>query len=192
MTASITEFLFGNVNTIAIPITSDSIFLLPIMIGFGLIISCSQYIFKELKEREILVLSTNHVKEQLEIEESVQEASSTEKPLISKLSAFSTPQLAGLGSIALLAFGGTSFFILEANNQNLPQILKTSELRNTLEVQSTKSDSSISFLSKEMSNTSRKEIKKISYLSPSFSKLNRSQNKEYAITKPMKIKKFGF
>ena len=92
MTFGITELLFGNVNTIQIPITSDSIFLLPILIGLGLIISCSQYIFRELKERKIFVLSKNPIENQLDLNECVQETSPTEKTIICLLYTSPSPR----------------------------------------------------------------------------------------------------
>ena len=191
MTFGITELLFGNVNTIQIPITSDSIFLLPILIGLGLIISCSQYIFRELKERKIFVLSKNQIEPQLELKECVQETSPTEKTIINKLSSFSYPQIAGLGSLAFLALGGSGLLVLQATNQNLPNIHKTSNFNNPTEVKSTKSES-LSFNPKNISITSKKKLQKIQYISPSLSQLKHSRNKEYTIIKPIKNQSFDF
>ena len=191
MTFGITELLFGNVNTIQIPITSDSIFLLPILIGLGLIISCSQYIFRELKERKIFVLSKNPIENQLELKECVQETSPTEKTIINKLSSFSYPQIAGLGSLAFLALGGSGLLVLQATNQNLPNIHKTSNFNIPPEVKSTKSES-LSFNPKNISITSKKKLQKIQYISPSLSQLKRSRNREYTIIKPIKNQSFDF
>ena len=191
MTFGITELLFGNVNTIQIPITSDSIFLLPILIGLGLIISCSQYIFRELKERKIFVLSKNPIENQLDLNECVQETSPTEKTIINKLTNFSYPQIAGLGSLAFLALGGSGLLVLQATNQNLPNIHKTSNFNNPKEVKSTKPES-LSFNPNNISITSKKKLQKIQYISPSFSQLKRSRNKEYTIIKQIKNQSFDF
>ena len=191
MTFVITELLFGNVNTIQLPITSDSIFLLPILIGLGLIISCSQYIFRELKERKIFVLSKNQIENQLELKECVQETSFTEKTIINKLSSFSYPQIAGLGSLAFLALGGSGLLVLQATNQNLPNIHKTSDFNNPTKVKSTKSES-LSFNQQNISITSKKELQKIKYISPAFSQLKRSKNKEYTLIKPINNQSFAF
>ena len=183
----IAEIFSGNANTIEIPITSDSIFLLPILIGLGLTISCSQYIFKELKERKIFIQSKN----QLEIEEFVQERSPKEKTILNKLSTFSYPQLAGLGSLAFLVLGGSGLLVLQANQQNLPHIPKTSDLNNSKKVKSTKSES-LTFNPQNMSISRKKEVEKITYMSPSLSRLTHSKNKEDRTIKPMKNLKFDF
>ena len=191
MTFVITELLFGNFNTIKIPITSDSIFLLPILIGLGLIISCSQYIFRELQERKIFVLSKNQMENQLDPKECVQEILPTETTIINKLSSFSSPKIVGLGSLAFIALGGSGLLALQATNKNLPNILKTSDLNNPREVKSKKSES-LSFNPQNISITSKKELQKIKYISPSFSQLKRSRNKEYTIIKPIKNQSFAF
>ena len=210
MTFVITELLFGNFNTIKIPITSDSIFLLPILIGLGLIISCSQYIFRELQERKIFVLSKNQIENQLDPKECVQEILPTETTIINKLSSFSSPKIVGLGSLAFnklssfsspkivglgslafIALGGSGLLALQATNKNLPNILKTSDLNNPREVKSKKSES-LSFNPQNISITSKKELQKIKYISPSFSQLKRSKNKEYTLIKPIKNQSFAF
>tara|TARA_B100000945_G_scaffold199767_1_gene160621 strand:- start:15 stop:590 length:576 start_codon:yes stop_codon:yes gene_type:complete len=187
----IAEIFSGNANTIEIPITSDSIFLLPILIGLGLTISCSQYIFKELKERKFFIQSKNQIKNQLEIEEFVQERSPKEKTILNKLSTFSYPQLAGLGSLAFLVLGGSGLLVLQANQQNLPHIPKTSDLNNSTKVKSTKSES-LTFNPQNMSISRKKEVEKITYISPSLSRLTHSRNKEDRTIKPMKNLKFDF
>ncbi len=191
MTFVITELLFGNFNTIKIPITSDSIFLLPILIGLGLIISCSQYIFRELQERKIFVLSKNKIENQLDFEECVQETLTPEKTIINKLSSFSSPKIVGLGSLAFIALGGSGFLALQAANKNLPNIIKTSNFNNPIKVKSTKSES-LSFNPQNISITSKNKLQKIKYISPSFSQLKRSREKEYTIIKPIKNKSFDF
>jgi len=191
MTFAIIELLFGNIHTIQIPITSDSIFLLPILIGLGLLISCSQYIFRELKERRIFVLSKNQIENQLELKEFVQETSPIEKTIINKLSSFSSPKIAGLGSLAFLALGGSGFLALQATNKNLPNILKTSDFNEPTEVKSTKSKS-LSFNPTNISITSKKELKKIKYISPYLSQLKRSKSKKYTIIKSIENQSFDF
>ena len=191
MTFVITELLFGNFNTIKIPITSDSIFLLPILIGLGLIISCSQYIFRELQERKIFVLSKNKIENQLDFEECVQETLTPEKTIINKLSSFSSPKIVGLGSLAFIALGGSGFLALQAANKNLPNIIKTSNFNNPIKVKSTKSES-LTFNPQNMSISRKKEVQKITYMSPSLSRLTHSRNKEDRTIKPMKNLKFDF
>ena len=191
MTFVITKLLFGNVSTIQIPITSDSIFLLPILIGLGLIISCSQYIFRELQERKIFVLSKNQMENQLDPKECVQEILPTETTIINKLSSFLSPKIVGLGSLAFIALGGSGLLALQATNKNLSNILKTSDFNNPREVKSKKSES-LSFNPQNISITSKKELQKIKYISPSFSQLKRSKNKEYTLIKPIKNQSFAF
>ena len=191
MTFAIIELLFGNVNTIQIPITSDSIFLLPILIGLGLLISCSQYIFRELKERRIFVLSENQIDNQFDFKECVQETLPKEKTIINKLSSLSSPKIVGLGSLAFLALGGSGLLALQVTNKNLPSILKTSDFNNPTEVKSIKTES-LSFNSKNISITSKKELQKIKYINPSLSQLKRSRNKEYTIIKPIENQAFYF
>ena len=188
----ISGLIFGSVNTISIPVTSDSLFLIPLFIGLGLLISCSQYLFDELGKRKPITVSKNKIEDQLALEASSVKESNSETSLLNKLNGFSYPQLAGIGTLAFVALGGTSFLVLQANNQNLPEVLKTSDLSIPSEVKLTESQPSFSLQSKELSEETKADIKKISYISPSLTSLKKSKSTDYSIIRSIKIERFTF
>ena len=165
MLQPISEINFGLVNTISIPL--DAIFLLFALVIFGGII----YLFNMFLDREykdaMINMSENSILKigEIDSEPQVSMPEAFEESIPGK---FIGDQLAryklfGLGALGFLALGGTSFFVLE-KNQNLPAVLNTTYSEGLKPY--SKENQSLSF--DKMISSSKAYSNKNSYLNPAL------------------------
>ena len=179
----IIELIFGDVNTISIP--TDAIFIVAVLILCTLL----GYLYNNILSNE-----TNQITQKIDIESTIEVAEkklnsqlpfnaialdqkNLEKASVKKLNLFLKPsKLLNLGSLAILAIGGTTLLGLqnlqksyESANRNQPNI--------KLVKQTNKSP--ISIMNLKSFDTTQSHIKRISYFDPLLLTIKSSKDNDY-------------
>ena len=186
----ISELMMGNVNTISIP--TDAIFILSLLILFALL----GYFFNNILNNETnqlaqkinvnsnLELVTKRLEDQLTVEGPILDQKNVAKPNIKKINFLSSSKLLGLGSLAVVAMGGTSLLGLQ-HMQKSYEGINTSRANIKLENQSTKS--SVSVFDFKPLGEAQIDIKKISYIDSFLSTIKSSEENHYDEVKAKQI-----
>ena len=175
----ITERLFGDVQTISIP--TDAILIVSLLIVFASI----GYFFnnflsnqtnKFAEQRDInsdLQLVTKKSEDQLRYEENILDEKNEKKTITKKLNFLPPSKFLGLGSLAVLAMGGTSLL-------GLQQMQKTYE-RMKISQSNIKivNQSRLSIIDSQSLDKAQSNIQKISYIDPFLSTTKSSKENNY-------------
>ena len=182
MSLGITELELTDASTISIP--TDAILILFLFIIFAVI----GYYFHNILDNQTnqfvekvddslhLELVKERVEDQLTLESATVNHEKSEKPNIKKLNFILTPKLWGIGSLAVVAIGGSSLLRIQSI-QNSYKGVNTSHVNIKTENQSTKSLLSMAQL--KAPNQSQTKITKISYVDPLLSTNNSSKNNNF-------------
>ena len=182
MSLGITELELTDASTISIP--TDAILILFLLIIFALI----GYYFNNILDNQTnqfvekvddslhLELVKEKLEDQLTLESATVNHEKSEKPNIKKLNFIPPSKFWGIGSLAVVAIGGSSLLRIQSL-QNSYKGMNTSHVNNKTENQSTKSLLSMAQI--KSSNQSQTKIKKISYVDPLLSINNSSKNNNF-------------
>ena len=182
MSLEITELPLTDVNTISIP--TDAILLISLLIVFALVgyffhnildNQTNQFVEK-VDDNSQLELVKEKLTDQLALETTTVTHEKLEKPNIKKLNLLSPSKFLGIGSLAIVAIGGSSLFRIQSiHNSN--QGVNGSQVNIKTENQSEKSLLSMAQI--KSSNQAQTKIKKINYVDPLLSTNNSSKNNNY-------------
>ena len=193
MSLGITELELTDASTISIP--TDAILILFLLIVFALI----GYYFHNILDNQTnqfvekvddslhLELVKEKLEDQLTLESATVNHEKTEKPNIKKLNFISPSKFWGIGSLAVVAIGGSSLLKIQSI-QNSYKGVNTSQVNIKTENQSTKSLLSMAQI--KSSNQSQTKIKKISYVYPLLSTKNSSENNNFSQVQPRRTEDF--
>ena len=192
MTPGITELELTDASTISIP--TDSILTLFLLIVFALIgyffhnildNQTNQFVEK-VDDNSNLELAKENVKDPLILASTIVNHEKSKKPSI-KLNFFPPSKLLGIGSLAVVAIGGSSLLKLETI-QNSYKGVNTSQINMKQENQSAKSLLSMNKI--KSSNKDQTKIKKINYVDPLLSTKNSSKNNNFYQVKEIQSSDF--
>ena len=193
MSLGITELELTDASTISIP--TDAILILLLLIVFALIgyyfhhildNQTNQFIEK-IDDNLHLELVKEKLEDQLTLESATMNQEKSEKPNIKKLNFIPPSKFWGMGSLAVVAIGGSSLLRIQSI-QNSYKGVSTSHVNIKTENQSTKSLLSMAQL--KSSNQSQTKIKKISYFDPLLSTNNSSENNNFLQVQPRRTEDF--
>ena len=182
MSLGITELELTDASTISIP--TDAILILFLLIVFALI----GYYFHNILDNQTnqfvekvddslhLELVKEKLEDQLNIKSEAVNHEKSEKPNTKKLNFDLSSKFWRIGSLAILAIGGSSLLRIQSI-QNSYKGVNTSQVNIKTENQSTKSLLSMAQL--KSSNQSQTKITKISYVDPLLSTNNSSKNNNF-------------
>ena len=182
MSLGITELELTDASTISIP--TDAILILFLLIVFALI----GYYFNNILDNQTnqfvekvddnlhLELVKEKPEDQLTLESATVNHEKPEKPNIKKLNFIPPSKFLGIGSLAVIAIGGSSLLRIQSI-QNSYKGVNTSHVNIKTENQSTKSLLSMAQI--KSSNQAQTKIKKINYVDPLLSTNNSSKNNNY-------------
>ena len=182
MPSGITELELTDASTISIP--TDAILVLFLLILFVLIGYFFHNILDNQTNQFVKSIDNNSdlqlVKEKLE-DQSILDSTSEnleqlEKPNIKKLNFLPPSKFWGIGSLTVLAIGGSSLLRIQSI-QNSYERVKTSQFNIKTENQSEKSLLSVAKI--KSSNQSQTKLKKINYVDPLLSTNNSSKNNNF-------------
>ena len=193
MSLGITELELTDASTISIP--TDAILILFLLIVFALI----GYYFHNILDNQTNQfvekvddsLHLELVKEKLEDQSTLESATvnheKTEKPNIKKLNFITPSKFWGIGSLAVVAIGGSSLLRIQSI-QNSYKGANTSQVNIKTENHSTKALLSMAKI--KSSNQSQPKTKKISYVDPLLSTKNSSKNNNFLLIKQRQTEDF--
>ncbi len=182
MSLGITELELTDASTISIP--TDAILILFLLIVFALI----GYYFNNILDNKTnqfvekvddnlhLELVKEKPEDQLTLKSATVNHEKSEKPNIKTLNFIPSSKFWGIGSLALVAIGGSSLFKIQSI-QNSYKGVNTSHVNIKTENQSTKS--LLSMAQRKSLNQSQTKIQKISYVDPLLSTNNSSKNNNF-------------
>ena len=182
MSLGITELELTDASTISIP--TDAILILFLLIVFALI----SYYFNNILDNQTnqfiekvdddlhLELVKEKPEDQLTLESATVNHEKSEKPNIKKLNFIPPTKFWGIGSLAVVAIGGSSLLRIQSI-QNSYKGVNTSHVNIKTENQSKKSLLSMAQI--KSSNQAQTKIKKINYVDPLLSTNNISKNNNY-------------
>ena len=193
MSLGITELELTDASTISIP--TDAILILFLLIVFALIgyyfhnilDSQTNQFVEKVDDSLHLELVKEKLEDQLTLESATVNHEKTEKPNIKKLNFISPSKFWGIGSLAVVAIGGSSLLRIQSI-QNSYKGVNTSHANIKTENQSTKSLLSMAQI--KSSNQSQTKIKKISYVDPLLSTNNSSENNNFLQVQPRRTEDF--
>ena len=193
MSLAITELELTDVNTLSIP--TDAILILFLLIVFALIGSYFHNILNNQTNQFVekvddslhLELVKEKLEDQLTLESATVNHEKSEKPNIKKLNFISPSKFWGIGSLAVVAVGGSSLLRIQSI-QNSYKGVNTSQFNIKTENQSAKSLLSVAKI--KSSNQSQTKIKKISYFDPLLSTNNSSVNNNFLQVQPRRTEDF--
>lgn len=187
----IIELIFGDVNTISIP--SDAIFIVAVLSLLTLL----GYLYNNILSNE-----TNQITQKIDIESTIEVAQkklnaqlpfnaitldqkNLEKASVKKLNLFLKPsKLLNLGSLAVLAIGGTTLLGL----QNLQKSYKGANTNQpNIKVVKQTNKSPISIMNLKSLDATQSHIKRISYFDPFLSTIKSSKDNHYFQVKEKQI-----
>jgi len=171
-----------DVSKISIP--TDAILILFLLIVFGLIgyffhniidNQINQYIEKvdDNSHRELV---KEKLQDQLTLESKTVNHEKSEKPSVKKLNFLPPSKIWGIGSLAIVAIGGSSLLRVQSIHNSYKGV-NTSQVNVKRENQSVKS--SLSMANLKSSNQSQTKIQKVSYIDPLLSTNNSSNNNNF-------------
>jgi len=193
MSLGITELQLTDASTISIP--TDAILILFLLIVFALLgyffhnildNQTNQFIEK-VDDNSHLELVKEKLADQLTLETAILNHEKPEKPHIKKLNFLSPSKFFGIGSLAVVAIGGSSLLRIQSI-QNAHQGVNTSQINIKTENQSSKSILSMAKI--KSLNQSQTKIKKISYTDPLLSLNNSSKNNNFLRVQERQIADF--
>ena len=182
MSLAITELELTDNNIISIP--TDAISMLSLLIVFALI----GYFFHHFLEKQTnqfvhkvddnsnLELVKEKIDDQLILQSTTVNYEKLEKPKIKRLNFLPLSKLLGIGSLAVVAIGGSNL-LRNLNIHNSYKRLHNSQVDIKTENKSAKSLLSMAKI--KSSNQSQMKIKKISYVDPILSTNNTSKNNNF-------------
>jgi len=182
MSPGITELELTDASTISIP--TDAILILFLLIVFALV----GYFFHHILDNQTnqfvetvddnshLELVKEKLEDQLTLESATVNKEKSEKPSIKKLNFLPPSKFWGIGSLAIVAIGGSSLLRIQSI-QNLYKGVNTSQVNIKTENQSAKSLLSMAKI--KSSNQSQTKIQKINYVDPLLSTNNSSENNNF-------------
>ncbi len=182
MPPGITEIELTDASTISIPI--DAILVLFLLIVFALIgyffhnildNQTNQFV-ERIDDNSDLELVKEKLEDQLTLDSATDNHEILEKPNIKKLNFLPPSKFWGIGSLAVVAIGGSSLLRIQSI-QNSYKRVNTSQFNIKTENQSTKSLLSVTKI--KSSNQSQTKIKKINYIDPLLSNNNSSKNNNF-------------
>ena len=182
MPPGITQLELTDASTISIP--TDAILILFLLIVFALIgyffhktldNQTNQFV-EEIDDNPHLELVKEKLEDQLTLEAATVNKEKSEKPSIKKLTFLTPSKFWGIGSLAVVAIGGSSLLRIQSI-QNSYKGVHTSQVNIKTENQSTKPLLSIAKI--KSSNQSKTKIKKISYVDPLLSTNKSSKNNNF-------------
>ena len=178
MSPGITELQLTDVSTISIP--TDAIFILFLLVLLALLgyffhnildNHTNQFVEK-VDDNSHLELVKEKLEDQLTLESETVNHEKSEKPKIKKLNFIPPSKFWGIGSLAVVAIGGSSLLRIQSI-QNSYKGVNTSQFNIKTENQSTKSLLSVAKI--KSSNQTQTQIKKINYVDPLLSINNSSK-----------------
>ncbi|WP_269609237.1 hypothetical protein [Prochlorococcus marinus] len=193
MSLAITELELTDNNIISIP--TDVISMLSLLIVFALI----GYFFHNFIEKQTnkfvhkvddnsnLELVREKIDDQLILQSTIVNHEKLEQPKIKRLNFLPLSKLLGIGSLAVVAIGGSNL-LRNLNIQNSYKGLHNSQVNIKTENESAKSLLSMAKI--KSSNQSQMKIKKISYVDPILSTNNSSKNNNFYQIKEIKTADF--
>ena len=193
MSLGITELELTDTSAISIP--TDAILILFLLIVFALI----GYYFNSILDNHTnqfvekiddnlhLKLVKEKPEDQLNLESATVNHEKSEKPNIKKLNFIPPSKFWGIGSLAVVAIGGSSLLRIQSI-QNSYEGVNTSHINMKKDNQSTKSLLSMAQI--KSSNQSQTKIKKISYVDPLLSTNNSSKNNSFLQVQQPRIEDF--
>ena len=193
MSPGITKLQLTDTSTIAIP--TDAIWILFLLIIFALLgyffhnildNQTNQFVEK-VDDNSPLELVKEKLEDKLTLETATWNHEKSEKPHIKKLNFLSPSKLWGIGSLTVVAIGGSSLLRIQSV-QNGHQGVNTSQINIKTENQLAKSLLSMTKI--KSSNQSKTKIKKISYIDPLLSSNNSSKNKDFLRVKEIQTADF--
>ncbi len=182
MSLEITELQLTDANTISIP--TDAILMLSLLIVFALLVyffhnilnnQISQFI-KKTDNNPNNELVKNKLKDQLILESTIVSQEKVEKPKIKKLNFLLPSKILGIGSLAVMAIGGSSLIRLQSIQNSYTRI---NNKQDNIKIQNQSAKSELSMAKRKLSNKSENKIKKISYINPLVSTNNSSKSNNY-------------
>ena len=180
MPPGITQLELTDSSTISIP--TDAIFILFLLIIFALIgyffhnildNQTNQFV-ETIDENSHLELVKEKLVDKLILESARVNQEKSEKPNIKKLNFIRPSKFWGIGSLAVVAIGGSSLLRIPSI-QNSYKGVNTSQVNIKTEDKSTKSLLSIA----KIKSSNQTKIKKISFLDPLLSTKNSSKNNNF-------------
>ena len=193
MSLGITELELTDASTISIP--TDAILILFLLIIFALI----GYYFHNILDNQTnqfvekvddslhLELVKEKLEDQLTLESATVNHEKIEKPNIKKLNFITPSKFWRIGSLAIVAIGGSSLLKIQSI-QNSYKGVNTSHVNIKTGNQSKKSLLSMAQI--KSSNQSQTKIKKISYFDPLLSTNNSSENNNFSQVQPRRTEDF--
>ena len=196
MSPGITELQLTDATTISIP--TDAILIFSLLIIFALL----GYFFHNILDKQTnqfvensdknsnLELVKEKLEDQLIIKSTKVNDKKLEKPKIKKLNFLPPSKLLGIGSLAVVAIGGSSLLGIQSI-QNSYKSVNNSQVNFKTENESAKSLLSIAKI--KSSNQSQTKIKRISYVDPLLSTKNSSKNNNlYQVKESQSLDFFSF
>ena len=182
MSPGITELQLTDTTTISIP--TDAILILFLLVVLALLgyffhnildNHTNQFVEK-VDDNSHLELVKEKLEDQLIIESETVNNEKSEKSNIKKLNYLAPSKFLGIGSLAVIAIGGSSLLRIQSMH-NSYQGVNTNQVNIKTENQSAKS--LLSMVKIKSSNQSQTKIKKISYIDPLLSNNNSSKNNNF-------------
>ncbi|WP_269616467.1 hypothetical protein [Prochlorococcus marinus] len=182
MSLATTELELTDVNTISIP--TDAIFILSLLIIFGLLGYFFHKIFnthtnkfnEKVKDNLNIKLSKEKLTDQLIIVSSTVNQESVEKPRINKLKNLTPLKVLGMSSMAVATIGGASLLGIQAM-QNSYQALNTSQ--KNIKTKNLSAKTFISIPKLKSLDKSKTKIKYVNYDDPLLSVNNNSKKERF-------------
>ncbi len=195
MSLATTKLELTDVSTISIP--TDAILILSLLIVFALL----GYFFQKILDNQTnqcvekvddnlnIELLKEKLEDQLILESEIMNQEKPEKLKIKKLNFIPASRLLGIGSLAVVAIGGSTLLGIP-NIQNAYKRLNIIQVNQNRENKSAKS---LLLTAKiKSSNQSQIKMKKISYIDPLLSTNNRSKNNNVYQVKTRQTEDFFF
>jgi len=182
MSPGITELQLTDATTISIPTDAILIlFLLVVLVLLGyffhnILDNHTNQFIEKVDDNSHLELVKEKLEDQLIIESETVNNEKSEKSNIKKLNYLAPSKFLGIGSLAVIAIGGSSLLRIQSMH-NSYQGVNTNQVNIKTENQSAKS--LLSMVKIKSSNQSQAKIKKISYVDPLLSNNNSSKNNNF-------------
>ena len=182
MSPGITELQLTDVSTISIP--TDAILILSLLIVFALLGYFFQNVLDNQTNQFITKVDDNsHLKfikeqldDQLTLEAEKVNHKQSEKPSVKKLKFLLPSKFLGIGSLAVVAIGGSSLLRIQTiPNSNIGVNIS----QDTIKTKNQSTPSLLSMAKMKSSNQSQTQIKKINYVNSLLSTINSSKKNNF-------------
>ena len=182
MSPGITELQLTDATTISIPTDAILILFLLLLLALlgyffhNILDNHTNQFVEEVDDNSHLALVKEKLEDQLILESETVNNEKSEKSNIKKLNYLAPSKFLGIGSLALIAIGGSSLLRIQSMH-NSYQGVNTNQVNIKTENQSKKS--LLSMVKIKSSNKSQTKIKKISYIDPLLSNNSSSKNNDF-------------